>query len=100
MKIFKALSAVFSLFLVVQSGYSQNCTLTCPDNLVVSATSGQEGAVVNYPAMAPPSGCGTLTYTPASGSFMRLGSHSVIITTTSGQKCSFTVTVTDNEPPV
>ena len=100
MKIFKALPAVFCMLLIVQSGYSQNCALTCPDNLVVSATNGQEGAIVNYPAMTAPSGCGTLTYTPASGSFMRLGSHSVIITTTSGQKCSFTVTVTDNEPPV
>jgi hypothetical protein len=100
MKSIKALSVIFTILLLAQSGYSQNCTLTCPDNLVVSATAGQEGAVVNYPAMASPSGCGALTYTPASGSFMRLGSHSVIITTTSGQKCSFTVTVTDNEPPV
>ena len=90
----------FMLLGITQIGYSQNCALICPDNLVVSATGGQEGAIVNYPAMKPPEGCGTLTYTPASGSFMRLGSHSVIITTSTGQKCSFTVTVTDNEPPV
>ena len=41
----------------------------------------------------------TISYSPASGSFFRLGSHSIIATTSTGQKCSFTVTVTDNEPP-
>ncbi|MEO6612285.1 MAG: hypothetical protein ABIT05_06090 [Chitinophagaceae bacterium] len=79
--------------------HAQNCTLTCPAPLVVKADNGTEGAIVNFPVMTAPAECGTLTYTPSSGTFFRLGSHSVIITTSAGQKCSFTVTVTDNEPP-
>jgi hypothetical protein len=49
--------------------------------------------------MTHPDACGTVTYTPASGSFFRIGATSVIASTTGGQKCSFTVTVTDNESP-
>jgi hypothetical protein len=78
---------------------SQTCVLACPENMIVRASEGQEGAVVNYPSYQAPQGCGTVSFTPASGSFFRLGSHSVIITSSTGEKCSFTVTVTDNEPP-
>jgi hypothetical protein len=76
---------------------AQNVTLSCPSNIVVKADEGKEGAKVSFPALSPEAG--TATFTPASGSFFRLGSHSIIVTTASGQKCSFTVTVTDNEPP-
>lgn len=76
---------------------AQNSVINCPANMVVSAEPGKEGATVNFPALAPELGSATIT--PASGSFFRLGSHSVIVTTASGQKCSFTVTVTDNEAP-
>lgn len=76
---------------------AQNMTLACPSNMVVKADNGKEGATVVFPALSPESG--TASFTPASGSFFRLGSHSVIVTNASGQKCSFTVTVTDNEPP-
>ncbi len=79
---------------------AQPCTLTCPENMVVSSDPGKEGTVVNYPKFNFPAECGSITYTPASGGFMRMGSHSVIVQTSTGQKCSFTVTVTDNEPPV
>lgn len=99
MKFFKAVVCSMILFLGYQDGYSQNCTLTCPDNIIMKTDEGKEGAVVNFPQMNAPEGCGTLTYTPASGSFFRLGSHSVIISSSTGTKCSFTVTVTDNEPP-
>jgi hypothetical protein len=73
--------------------------LTCPANLVVKAEAGKEGTNVTFPAMTVTAECGTLTYSPASGSFFRLGSHSIIVTSSSGQKCSFTVTVADNESP-
>jgi hypothetical protein len=88
------------LTMLVSLGVSaQDCVLRCPENIVVSTDPGKEGATVNFPSMESPGGCGALTYTPASGSFFRLGSHSVIITSASGKKCSFTVTVTDNEAP-
>ncbi len=63
------------------------------------ADSSKEGAIVNFPKATTLGECGAITYTPASGSFLRLGSHSVIVSTATGQKCSFTVTVTDNEAP-
>ena len=61
---------------------------------------GTEGANVVFPNATTAGECGEITYTPASGSFFRLGSHSVIAMSTSGKKCSSsTVTVTDNEAP-
>lgn len=95
MKLFKALF-VLAIFSVTKIN-AQNVTLSCPSNIVASADNGKEGTIITFPALAPE--FGTATYTPASGSFFRLGSHSIILTTSAGQKCSFTVTVTDNQPP-
>lgn len=78
---------------------AQNCTLICPSNIIVNVDPGKEGTIVNFPSLKLMPECGTPTFTPASGSFFRLGSTSVTLMTTSGQKCSFTVTVGDNEPP-
>lgn len=78
---------------------AQPCTLSCPSNMVVQAESGKEGATVVFPPATAVGDCGAISYSPVSGSFFRLGSHSIIVTTASGEKCSFTVTVTDNEPP-
>ncbi len=90
----------FLFFLGNIKGYAQNCILTCPSNIIVKAETGKEGVVVNFSGAVTQGDCGTLSYTPSSGSFFRLGSHSIIVTSTSGQKCSFTLIVTDNEPPV
>jgi hypothetical protein len=79
---------------------AQSCIITCPENIVAKADSGKGGTYVNFPAATVSGNCTALTYTPASGSFFQLGSTSVIVTTVSGERCSFTVTVTDNEPPV
>lgn len=98
----KSLKVLFFALVFIFSqarGNAQNCTLACPANIVVTSDNGKEGAIVTFPAMTVAAACGTLTYTPASGSFFRLGSHSIIVTSSSGQKCSFTVTVTDNESP-
>lgn len=76
---------------------AQNTTFSCPANIVVKADNGKEGAMVSFPA--PAAELGAVTYTPASGSFFRLGSHSVVASAANGQKCAFTVTVTDNESP-
>jgi subtilisin-like proprotein convertase family protein len=76
------------------------CTITCPANVTQSNDPGQCAAVVNYPAPAADPGCGTVTCSPASGSFFPVGTTTVTCTTTAGPSCSFTVTVNDTEPPV
>lgn len=96
----KTLPFAAILILSQVKGTSQNCPLSCPSNIVIKAESGKEGTIVNFPALTLPADCGTPTFTPASGSFFRLGSHSIIVTTSTGQKCSFTITVTDNQPPI
>src|SRR5215218_8415555 len=100
MKLLQAFSFAIVLLFTQPKLFAQNCVLTCPANLVVKAETGKEGANVTFPAMSTAAECGAVTYTPASGSFFRLGSHSIIVTSASGQKCSFTVTVADNESPV
>lgn len=95
-----ALSFYLGLSIITFSARAQNCELRCPDNIVVPADPGKEGTVVNFEKVKFPDLCGTITYTPASGKFFRLGNHSIIVQSSTGQKCSFTVIVTDNEPPV
>jgi hypothetical protein len=100
MKALNILSVLPLLFIVTLSATSQNCTLTCPSNIIIKAEANKGGSTVNYPAITNNEACGVITYTPSSGSFFRIGSTSVIASTASGQKCSFTVTVTDNESPI
>ena len=78
---------------------AQTCSLACPENIVAKADSTKGGTYVSFPAATISGNCGAVTYTPASGSFFQIGSSSVIVTTATGERCSFTVTVTDNEPP-
>lgn len=96
MKPFKAIILFAVLPFTYFSSRAQNAVIPCPQNMIVSAEKGKEGAVVLYPASPEFS---NVNYTPSSGSFLRLGSHSIIMTNAAGQKCSFTVTVTDNEAP-
>ena len=91
------LSAMFLFFCA--TGKTQGCLFTCPENIVIKADSGKGGTYVNLPSATVDSSCGIISYAPASGSFFKIGSGSVIVTTASGSRCSFTVTVTDNEPP-
>ena len=100
MKFLVAFSLTVLLLLNQKTGSAQTCLLTCPSNIVIKADTTHEGAIVSFPGATTLGDCGGITYTPASGSFFRLGSHSVIATTAGGQKCSFTVTVTDNESPI
>lgn len=98
MKLSKAFAAAM-LSLSCTIVFSQDCKIECLANIVTTADKGKEGAVINYSAAYTRGDCGAFTYTPASGSFFRMGSHSVIATGADGKKCSFTVTVTDNESP-
>lgn len=76
-----------------------DCTITCPANITAPNDAGQCGAIVNYP---PPdaTSCGTVTCSPASGSFFPVGSTPVNCITEAGPSCSFTVKVNDTENPV
>jgi hypothetical protein len=100
MKTFKALSFAVLLIIIQLTGHAQPCTISCTSNMLIKADNGQEGAIVNIIPAVTAGECGTLTYFPASGTFFRIGSHSVTAITSTGEKCSFTVTVTDNESPV
>lgn len=82
---------------------AETCTLDCPANKVVTADTtqgGQPGAFVTYGAASGAGNCGTVTNSPASGSFFIVGTHSVVSTSQFGSaSCSFTVTVLDSNPP-
>jgi subtilisin-like proprotein convertase family protein len=76
-----------------------SCTITCPANVTQGNDAGQCGAVVNYPAPTTAGTCGTITCVPAAGSFFAAGTTTVNCSASAGPTCSFTVTVSDTEPP-
>jgi hypothetical protein len=100
----KLVAVSFTLMLIFSTinGKAQPCSLNTPSNIIVRADSGKEGATVSFPAAADLGigNCGTISYSPASGSFFRIGSHSIIVVSSLGQKSFFTLTVVDNEAPV
>src|SRR6266446_3408922 len=80
------------------------CALACPLNLTVGANTnqgGEDGAVVSFGADSS-GDCGTVTATPASGSFFSVSGspHTVTVSSsTGGGSCSFTITVTNAPAP-
>jgi hypothetical protein len=84
---------------------TQPPVITCPANISVFNDRGVCGAVVSFTPTATDN-CSkvTIVSVPASGTFFPVGTTTVTSTATdsSGNKssCSFTVKVTDNEPPV
>ncbi|MBI3853154.1 MAG: HYR domain-containing protein [Verrucomicrobia bacterium] len=90
----------------IQAACSDPCTLICPGNITVCDDKGQCGAVVTFVSPSLSGGCQgvTISCSPASGSFFPVGSTSVNCTATDGSgnvvtSCSFTVTVTETDPP-
>lgn len=75
-----------------------SCHLDCPSNITQSNDADQCGAVVTYTTPGG-DGCGTVTCSPASGSFFNVGSTPVQCTSTAGPTCNFTVTVNDTQAP-
>lgn len=73
------------------------CNLDCPANKTVNADTtegGVRGAHVTYDAPASDGDCGSITTTPASGSFFPVGSTTVSATSaTGGGSCDFVITV-------
>jgi hypothetical protein len=75
------------------------CAITCPANITQSNDPNQCGAIVNYPAPSTGAGdCGSVSCSPASGSFFPIGTTTVTCTA-GGGSCSFTVTVKDTQAP-
>jgi HYR domain-containing protein len=60
------------------------CVLTCPANVTQSNDPNQCGAVVPYPAPTVSGNCGTVTCSPASGSFFPVGTTTVTCSGTGG----------------
>jgi hypothetical protein len=75
------------------------CSLVCPANITVSNAPDQCGQVVTYGAPLTSGDCGTVTCTPASGSFFPVGKTTYTCTATAGPTCTATVTVNDTRPP-
>jgi hypothetical protein len=75
------------------------CIINCPSNISVPADPGQCGAVVNFPPPTTSGSCGPVTLSHASGSFFPRGTTIVTASEPGGASCSFTITVTDNQPP-
>lgn len=86
-------------------GEQGECILDCPEPINAIANTevnGQRGAHVNFDATVPSGECGTVTTSPASGSFFPVGT--TVVTSNSsenGGSCSFTITVEDqgSDPP-
>lgn len=75
------------------------CVLTCPADITTSNTPGLCGKTVTFAATTTSGDCDVVSTLPASGYFFPVGSTVVTSTSTSGQTCSFTVTVEDTELP-
>jgi uncharacterized protein len=87
------------------------CGLSCPANITRSNDLGRCGAVVAYSPITT-GDCNTINCSPASGSLFPVGTTTVTCSESSGGAappkskvasagpCSFTVTITDTQPPV
>ena len=81
-------------------------TIVCPANITVANTPGQCGAIVSYPAPTFTDNCpgGTVTSSPASGTFFPVGTTTVTSTATDAagnvSTCTFTIRVNDTQLPV
>jgi uncharacterized repeat protein (TIGR01451 family) len=80
-----------------------SCILDCPDNINANADTeegGQRGKHVSFAAPTSSGTCGTVTVSPASGSFFPVGTTTVTATSSEGDgSCSFTITVVDQGNP-
>jgi len=78
----------------------------CPANITQAADPGVCTALVNYTAPSATDNCSAVTVVcaPAAGTVFASGTTTVTCTATDGSSltdtCSFTVTVTDTQPPV
>ncbi|TLY32678.1 MAG: hypothetical protein E6K56_02590, partial [Ignavibacteria bacterium] len=70
-----------------------SCILTPPAPVTLSVDSLHCGSVATFPPPTSTGNCGPVTCTPPSGSFFHVGATVVTCSDTSGNRCTFTVTV-------
>lgn len=79
------------------------CVLDCPNNITVTANTEQNGisgAVVTFGNADPFGDCGTITASPASGSFFPVGVNTVVVSSGTGSgSCSFQINVVEDAAP-
>ncbi len=78
------------------------CTLTCPSDVIATAdttVSAQFGAIVKFGAAAGAGDCGSVSNSPASGTFFAVGTHTVTSTAQNGGSCTFNVKVLGTPAP-
>jgi hypothetical protein len=94
-------TAVAQLIVTDNSGGS-SCALLCPGNIFKPADTtenGQNGAHVSFGTGETSGECGTITASPASGSFFPVGTTTVTQSSSTGESCTFNVTITDGDAP-
>jgi hypothetical protein len=74
------------------------CSITCPSNVQVATAQGLCDVVVNYPPVITSGPCSGISLLPADGSSFHVGTTPVTVTSSTGQTCSFDVTV--NHTPI
>jgi uncharacterized repeat protein (TIGR01451 family) len=88
---------------VVSGSAGAECVLDCPNNIVVTANTNQngtDGAVVSFSSAEAFGDCGAVSTSVPSGSFFPLGSTTVAVSSANGGgSCSFQVIVTNDPPP-
>ena len=96
-------TAVYTLIIGGGGGTPADCVLNCPPSLTVATNTtqgGNPGATVTFDDPVANGSCGTVTASPASGSFFPVGTTIVTVTSsTGGGSCSFAVTVIDSPSP-
>jgi uncharacterized repeat protein (TIGR01451 family) len=78
-------------------GDGGTCTVACPDDITTPANinqGGQDGAIVHFSLPSGNEECGTITTDHCNDCFFPEGTTVVTATSTTGDSCSFTVTVT------
>ena len=94
-------TATYGPIAIKDGGGGENtCSLNCPGDLTVTATS-PSGAVVAFSGEIEVSGtCGTVDFSPASGSQFPVGTTAVTATSSEGGgSCTFNVIVIDRAAP-
>jgi uncharacterized repeat protein (TIGR01451 family) len=88
--------------IVTDNTPGSSCALLCPGNIFKPADTtenGQNGAHVSFGTGETSGECGTITSSPASGSFFPVGTTTVTQSSSSGESCTFNVTVTEGDAP-
>lgn len=77
-------------------GTGSTCSVACPDDVFTQASTtqnGQDGAIVHFSTPSGNTECGTITVSHCNDCFFPVGQTTVTATASTGESCSFVVTV-------